>query len=294
MPFSLIKTISYPPRSNHSPLEWESKLQSNFGEGSEKQITNSNSSCVNSIYPSQSYFVALALPQGEGDLDRELQRGSDADCARSNHPPALRERSNCHRQFGEGSENNASRFYSKETLDFSKKLRQNQTDAEGLLWYYLRNKQLSGYKFRRQQPIDKYIVDFVCFEKNLIIELDGSQHNEEVKIQYDKIRDNFLNNLGFKVLRFWNNEIFTNCFNILDFILHKLTSPRSNYPPLEGGSKLHSNFGGGSEDYITNSNSSFVDNITYPSPKAPSTTPVKREGDADRELHRKKPTIHFN
>ena len=69
---------------------------------------------------------------------------------------------------------------------------------------------------------------------------------------------------------------------------------RSNHSPLEGGSNCHRQFGEGSEKQITNSNLSFVDNIIYPSPKAPSNTPVKREGDADRELHRKKPTIHFN
>ena len=200
-------------------------MHSNFGGGLKNHITNSNSSFVdNIIYPSPKAPSTTPVKR-EGDLDRELQREGDADRTRSNHSP-LEGESKLQSNFGGGSENNASRFYSKETLDFSKKLRQNQTDPEGLLWYYLRNKQLGGYKFRRQQPIDKYIVDFVCFEKNLIIELDGSQHNEENNIQYDKIRDNFLNNLGFKVLRFYNNEIFTNCFNILDFVLHKLTRPR--------------------------------------------------------------------
>ena len=124
---------------------------------------------------------------------------------------------------GDGIEN-----YSKKTLNFAKELRKSQTNAEGLLWYYLKNKQLGGYKFRRQQPIDQYIIDLVCFEKKLIVELDGSQHAEEYNIQQDLMRDNFLKNLGFKILRFWNNEIITKCFNVLDFIFNEIESISKN------------------------------------------------------------------
>ncbi|MCP4312895.1 MAG: endonuclease domain-containing protein [Bacteroidetes bacterium] len=92
----------------------------------------------------------------------------------------------------------------------AKDLRKQATDAERLLWKYLRAKQLGGVKFRRQQPIGKYIVDFVCFSHKLIIELDGGQHAQPDKRCYDQKRDNWLQGEGFKILRFWNTEILGN------------------------------------------------------------------------------------
>src|SRR6185436_3954075 len=87
--------------------------------------------------------------------------------------------------------------------EFAKKLRNNQTDAENYLWYLLRKKNF-GFKFRRQAVIGKYIVDLACFSKKLVIEIDGSQHRNNPK---DKIRDEWLISQGFKVLRFWDNEV---------------------------------------------------------------------------------------
>ncbi len=112
--------------------------------------------------------------------------------------------------------------YSEKTLNRAKSLRQNQTDAEGLLWHYLRNKQLDGYKFRRQQPIGPYIVDFASLPEKLLIELDGGQHAEHE--DYDERRDRFLKSKGYRVLRFWNNEVFENCFDVLENIYQALTS----------------------------------------------------------------------
>jgi very-short-patch-repair endonuclease len=88
-----------------------------------------------------------------------------------------------------------------------KKLRKEITPQELKLWALLRNKNL-GCKFRRQQGVGPYIVDFYCKEKKLIIEIDGSQHQNAV--EYDKTRDQYLEKLGFTVIRFWNNEINTN------------------------------------------------------------------------------------
>jgi very-short-patch-repair endonuclease len=124
--------------------------------------------------------------------------------------------------FERGTNNKSKNLYSQKKLQFAKNLRHNQTDAEGLLWYYIRSKQLGGFKFKRQQIIGKYIVDFVCFEKELIIELDGSQHGEIDIIKSDKTRDDFLKYRGFKILRFWNEEIYKNCFEVLDFIYFQL------------------------------------------------------------------------
>ena len=121
------------------------------------------------------------------------------------------------------------RQYTQQAQTYSKALRQNLTNAERLLWHYLRNKQLDGYKFRRQQAMGNYIVDFVCLSKKIIIELDGGQHQEQQS--YDSQRDIFLQQQGYKVLRFWNNDVFNNCFGVLEKIYTELVGTNS---PLEG------------------------------------------------------------
>ena len=100
--------------------------------------------------------------------------------------------------------------YNNKTLLNAKNLRHNMTREEVKLWNVLRNRQLMNLKFRRQVPIGKYIVDFFCTDKNLIIELDGGQHNELDNIKYDKIRTAYLSHQGYKVLRFWNDEVWNN------------------------------------------------------------------------------------
>jgi very-short-patch-repair endonuclease len=95
-----------------------------------------------------------------------------------------------------------------QTLKFARQLRRNQTDAEKMLWSKLRNRALNGYKFRRQVPVGHYIADFLCQEVMLIVELDGGQHAEQQK--YDQHRTHWLKSQGFRVFRFWNNEVLTN------------------------------------------------------------------------------------
>ena len=92
----------------------------------------------------------------------------------------------------------------------ARKLRQSSTKEERVLWQLLRNRQFKNLKFKRQFPIGNYVVDFVCEEIKLIIELDGGQHNEPENIEADKVRTEFLESKGFKVIRFWNNEIDKN------------------------------------------------------------------------------------
>lgn len=98
--------------------------------------------------------------------------------------------------------------------DKARDLRKNQTDAERCLWQCLRNRQLMGYKFRRQLPIGNYIVDFVCHSLKLIIELDGSQHMSCQ--EYDKQRTDFLESQGYSVLRFWNNDVLNQTGSVLE------------------------------------------------------------------------------
>ena len=132
-------------------------------------------------------------------------------------------------------EKNAQHFYTKASLEYSKELRKNMTDAESILWYYLRNKQLNNYKFRRQEAIGKYIADFICYEKKVIIELDGGQHNEDENIAKDNIRSNFFKEHGFKILRFWNNDVIENIENVLNVILETLENSPS---PLVGEGRV--------------------------------------------------------
>ena len=101
-------------------------------------------------------------------------------------------------------------------IKHSKSLRKNSTKAEKILWSKIRASQLEGIKFRRQQPIENYIVDFVSFEKRLIIELDGGQHSTNKA--KDRKRDALLVEKGFIVLRFWNNEVFENLDGVLGII----------------------------------------------------------------------------
>jgi very-short-patch-repair endonuclease len=108
-------------------------------------------------------------------------------------------------------------------VSLAKGLRINQTTAEELLWYRLRDSRLDGHKFRRQQPLDDYIVDFICFEKKLVIEVDGGQHNEETAIEKDKSRTEWLEGRGYRVLRFWNNDILTNLDGVMDLVGKAIT-----------------------------------------------------------------------
>ena len=100
---------------------------------------------------------------------------------------------------------------------FARGLRKNQTNAEALLWSRLRNRQLTGRKFRRQVPIQGFVVDFACLDSRVIVELDGSQHAE--RAPYDERRTRDLEACGFIVLRFWNIDVLKN----LDAVLSTIT-----------------------------------------------------------------------
>ena len=89
----------------------------------------------------------------------------------------------------------------------ARQLRKNFTDAEQILWRTVRSRQLGGHKFRRQQPVGRYMVDFVCLEASLVIEVDGGQHAEIRQAAYDDERTAWLRQQGFQVLRFWDHEV---------------------------------------------------------------------------------------
>ena len=97
----------------------------------------------------------------------------------------------------------------------ARRLRNVPTDAEGTLWYRLRSRRLSGYKFVRQEPIGPYTVDFVCRECRLIVEVDGGQHADSPR---DTVRDKWLIDRNYRVLRFWNNDVLGNMAGVLETI----------------------------------------------------------------------------
>jgi very-short-patch-repair endonuclease len=97
----------------------------------------------------------------------------------------------------------------------ARRLRRVSTDAEAALWSRLRSRRLEGYKFVRQEPISFYTVDFICRQRRLIIEVDGGQHADDRR---DAIRDRWLSDHNYRVLRFWNNDVLSNMAGVLETI----------------------------------------------------------------------------
>jgi len=122
------------------------------------------------------------------------------------------------------------------TIQIARRLRGNQTDAEIILWKRVRNRQIDGYKFVRQEPIGGYVCDFVCRDRRLIIEVDGGQHNESAS---DVARDERLSAQGYKVLRFWNNDVLGNLEGVLTVIQTALVeaAPHPNPLPVKDGER---------------------------------------------------------
>jgi len=112
-------------------------------------------------------------------------------------------------------------------MQHAKTLRKQMTDAEHRLWYYLRAKRLNGIKFRRQVPIYHYVADFLCISSLLIIELDGSQHQQAEQVVYDQKRTHYFEFLGYRVLRISNEEIFNNISGVLEKILQGISQNKT-------------------------------------------------------------------
>jgi very-short-patch-repair endonuclease len=114
----------------------------------------------------------------------------------------------------------------------ARRLRKQSTDAERRLWRHLRDRQIEGFKFRRQQPMGAYVVDFVNLEKKVVIEVDGGQHALDLG---DKIRDEWLRAEGYQVLRFWDNQVFSDLESVLESIRNVLLTPHPD--PLPQGER---------------------------------------------------------
>jgi lysyl-tRNA synthetase class 2 len=122
------------------------------------------------------------------------------------------------------------------TIPIAKRLRRNQTDAERVLWFRLRDRRLGGWKFRRQMPLGIYVVDFCCESRRLIVELDGGQHIK--RAIDDQRRTRALEAMGYLVLRFWNNDVLHNTDGVVESILATLETPSAPHPhPLPKGER---------------------------------------------------------
>ena len=109
----------------------------------------------------------------------------------------------------------------------ARRLRRDSTDAERKLWFRLRSRSVLGFKFVRQEPIGPYVVDFICRERHLIVELDGGQHADSKR---DLVRDRWLADQNYRVLRFWNNDVMANVDGVLETIALALNAEASPDP----------------------------------------------------------------
>jgi very-short-patch-repair endonuclease len=111
----------------------------------------------------------------------------------------------------------------------ARRLRRHQTDAERILWFRLRDRRLNGWKFRRQKPLNGFVVDFCCPDAKLIVELDGGQHSAQKAKDARRIRSQDAS--GDLVLRFWNNEVLGNVEGVLEEILNTISQQQTLEPP---------------------------------------------------------------
>ena len=121
-------------------------------------------------------------------------------------------------------------------LERARKMRKEPSGPEAKLWYFMKGKNLGGFRFRRQHPIDRFIVDFYCHETKLVVELDGNSHAEQR--EYDAIRTAWLESKGYTVIRFWNNQVVQDTESVLQLILAKCEElsdePRPSPSPSRG------------------------------------------------------------
>ena len=186
-------------------------------------------------------------PSSEGEVGKRSEPGGGAVGQRAKTPPSTSLRS-ATSPAEAGEESKARR--EKRTLfaqKLARRLRRQPTDAEKRLWYFLHKKQLEGLRFKRQEPIGKYVADFVCPALRLVIEVDGGQHG--IEIEKDAARTAWLESQGYSVIRFWNNEVMGNIEGVLRSIREEAAAlaaaPLYTSPSSEGEVGERSEPGGG-------------------------------------------------
>ena len=157
-------------------------------------------------------------PVGEGAERALASEAGEGALGRYPSPASRQRRSSPSPTGGEGREQLPRSAPSTRT-SFARALRKNMTDAERKLWFALRDRRFANFKFRRQVPTGRFIADFICFERRVVIEVDGGQHLES---QHDKERDLWFAGEGFVTLRYWNNDVLKNLEGVLTVILDVL------------------------------------------------------------------------
>jgi very-short-patch-repair endonuclease len=117
-------------------------------------------------------------------------------------------------------------YQNPKSLERARVLRKNDTEAERRLWEAIRNRRIGGFKFVRQLPVGPYFADLACRESALIVEVDGATHGTEAEVSYDERRSVFLNAQGYRLLRFWNNDIYKGLPDVCDAILLALAEKK--------------------------------------------------------------------
>lgn len=120
----------------------------------------------------------------------------------------------------------------------ARELRKESTEAEKKLWNALRRKNMGGLRFRRQYPLGPYFADFVCLPARLVVEVDGESHAEEAQIRHDRVRTAWLRSQRFRVIRFWNSDVFENIDGVLDVIADVVRKPPPPTPSRMGRGKV--------------------------------------------------------
>ncbi|MCY3829449.1 MAG: endonuclease domain-containing protein [Rhodospirillaceae bacterium] len=186
-------------------------------------------------------------PSSEGEVGERSEPGGGAVGHRSRTPPSTPDLIRGHLSPSEEGEESKDRRVKRAAFakKLAKRLRKQPTDAEKRLWYFLHKKQLDGLRFKRQEPIGKFVANFVCTSLRLVIEVDGGQHG--VEVEKDAARTAWLESQGYIVIRFWNNEVMNNIEGVLATIREEVatlkamrtappsTSLRSATSPSEEG-----------------------------------------------------------
>jgi very-short-patch-repair endonuclease len=132
---------------------------------------------------------------------------------------------------GEGALSPAKKLLPLDLLNFAREIRKSQSDAESKMWQLLRDRRISDCKFRRQHPVDPYVLDFYCHEKRLAIELDGGQHNSDIARSHDQSRTRYLEKQRIRVIRFWNHEVVKDTEAVLEAIWEALHDDQGTLTP---------------------------------------------------------------
>jgi len=219
------------PTSHSSITDKESPHQTSLSSISDKESPHPISHCSITEKESPHPKSLSSITEEESPYPTSLNSITDKE---SPHPKSFSQGEKDFLGGKKGTETGQYNYPPKYVIELARQLRKSDNKPEEIIWELLRDRKFLGYKFRRQHPIDKYIADFYCNELRLVIEVDGSVHNEDYQREYDKNRDGFLHAMGYNILRIKAKDIFNNLKSVLNEIIHQLPSPPGRGTEGEG------------------------------------------------------------